>query len=239
MDSPPYRNVALLATIMQIAFACLAVNNGDSEPPTSSPQPICSQCPAVYVPNCNGLTGRHLCLTSTQAQVHRTEVAGKCIFNYTCPEPTAAYAWPLIGDGPIVITGELHCNAPNHIWRNTKYGPISKMGCMSQARTRCGGCVDIYEPRDPCPVSSCAPRRHVGLSVYRDPSNRKRCLLHFLCPVGTEPYIFEGVGKGYVKAPEGTTLTCTDNGPGSSWYAMLAPPFEDAYVEHISCFSAT
>ncbi|EPB71986.1 hypothetical protein ANCCEY_08910 [Ancylostoma ceylanicum] len=233
MHFPLLCGVILLAGILQIAFACLAVNNGDSEPTTPGPFAACSVCPTLYAPNCNGLKDRKQCLTSTQAQVHRYLIIGRCMFNYTCPEPTHAYAWPVKGNGPIAVSGELECNGPDYTWRIRKYGVTEKIACMSRPQTRCGGCVDVYKPRDPCTVSTCAPRKEVSLSVTRDPNNKKRCLMNFSCPAGTEAYIYEAVAKGYVKAT-GETLTCTDKGPGSTWEAMLAPPFEVAFVDHMS-----
>ncbi|KAL6743499.1 hypothetical protein Aduo_016529 [Ancylostoma duodenale] len=234
----------LFAKVLRISFACMAVNIGDSADPPSNgaiplAQPICSKCPAIYYPNCNGLKDRHRCLTSAQAQVHRTEVPGRsCIFTYKCPEPTLAYAWPKTGGGPQEIKEKLYCTAPKPMWRTANLRPISRISCMSRPETRCGGCVDIYETKSPCLRDSCAARKDVSLRVFRDPSNNKRCLLEFECPSGTVPYIFEGVAKGYVKAST-NPITCTDNGPGSSWNTMLAPPFEDAYVNHVSCFSET
>ncbi|KAL6743500.1 hypothetical protein Aduo_016530 [Ancylostoma duodenale] len=239
MSSPLLRTIIALTSILSIAFACLAVNNGDSEPPTTVPQTVCSRCSNLYAPNCNGLKGRHLCLTSTQAQVHRTVVGGKCIFNYTCPAPTYANAWVAgHGPGPLVITGELHCNAPNYVWRNADYGPISKFSCMSEARTRCGGCVDIYKPKDPCLVSNCAPRDYVSLWVIKDPANKMQCLMNFLCPVGTEAYVFVINENRYVRAT-GQPLACVDHGPGSAWYHLLPSPTRNVRIDHVSCFSAT
>ncbi|EYB84682.1 hypothetical protein Y032_0312g2182 [Ancylostoma ceylanicum] len=161
-------------------------------------------------------------------------------FNYVCPEPTDANAWPLIshGQGPLVIRGDLRCGPPNYIWRNALYGPMQKFSCMSEARTRCGGCVDIYKPKDPCDVNNCAPRDFVSLWVMRDPRNKKQCLLNFLCPVGTVAFTFDEARNAYVRA-SGQALTCTDNGPGSSWYRRFSSPEPDIHVTAVSCFSET
>ncbi|VDM78466.1 unnamed protein product [Strongylus vulgaris] len=62
--------------------------------------------------------------------------------------------------------------------------------------------------------------------------------MDFACPSGTTRYIYEAVGKGYVKAST-SPITCRNEGPGFHWTTMLAPPFEDAFVKHVSCFSET
>ncbi|EYC34618.1 hypothetical protein Y032_0001g58 [Ancylostoma ceylanicum] len=56
-------------------------------------------------------------------------------FNYTCPEPTHAYAWPVKGNGPIAVSGELECNGPDYTWRIRKYGVTEKIACMSRPQT--------------------------------------------------------------------------------------------------------
>ncbi|KHJ78893.1 hypothetical protein OESDEN_21478, partial [Oesophagostomum dentatum] len=96
----------------------------------------------------------------------------------------------------------------------------------------------VYQEKQPCQRTKCATRKEVSLRVFRDPNNSGKCLLEFTCPAGTSKYIYEAVGKGYVGVTN-EPITCIDNGPGSDWQTSLAPPFEDAFVQYVSCFSAT
>ncbi|VDM81078.1 unnamed protein product [Strongylus vulgaris] len=79
----------------------------------------------------------------------------------------------------------------------------------------------------------------VGMRLITCMSRPQTSKLEFTCPAGTKRYIYEAVGQGYVPASDTNPITCNDNGPGSSWNTQLDPPFEDAYVQYVSCFSET